>query len=343
MKIKIILNITLKSCLLLCVNSLYAQDVHFSNIEYAPMNLNPALVGVHAPFQAIVNYRTQWNSVGDPFKTFGASVDGQLNANNSRRNGIFAAGLNFINDKSGSLVSSNSANLSLAYHLMASRYTTLGIAIYGGYNQKTVNQPDGRWGKQYNGTSYDATIISGESFTNTSINALDAGTGFVYSFKNDRDNRRNIFKRELTTGVSVFHVNRPNDSFLGNTSKLPMRFTFFANALIDVTGGSILPAIYYQRQATANELMLGAFYKVELSQGARITGYTTGSSFSFGLFSRIKDAMILKLMYEYEQFSAGVSYDINVSSLRKASHYNGGFEFMLRYSLNDISLWKNRY
>jgi type IX secretion system PorP/SprF family membrane protein len=343
MKINFTLNRVLKSIALLLAGTTYGQDVHFSNIEYAPMTLNPALAGVHVPFQAIANYRSQWNSVGDPFKTFGVSADGQLNANNSRRNGIFAAGVNFLNDKSGPQVSSTSANLSLAYHLMASTNVTFGFAIYGGYAQKSINQPDGRWGKQYDGTSYNAALSSGENFTNTSINALDAGTGFVYSFKNDRDNRRNIFKREFTTGISVFHVNRPNDSFLGSSSKLPMRYTFFANALIDVTGGSILPGLYYQRQASANELMLGAFYKIELSKGARITGYTTGSAISFGLFGRYKDAMILKFMYEYEQFSAGFSYDINVSSLRKVSRYNGGFEFMLRYSLNDISLWKNRY
>ena len=52
-----------------------------------------------------------------------------------------------------------------------------------------------------------------------------------------------------------------------------------------------------------------------------------------GLFNRFKDAMVGKFMMEYDQFSAGFAYDINISGLTEVSRARGGFELFLRYSM----------
>ena len=49
--------------------------------------------------------------------------------------------------------------------------------------------------------------------------------------------------------------------------------------------------------------------------------------------SIISDALILSTRFDYGQFSLGFSYDLNVSSLKTASNYNGSFEFALQYLL----------
>ena len=60
----------------------------------------------------------------------------------------------------------------------------------------------------------------------------------------------------------------------------------------------------------------------------------------FGLWARISnkeesgiltDAIILSTRFDYNEFTLGFSYDVNVSDLRPASNNNGAFEFALAY------------
>ena len=102
-----------------CSLNALAQDVHFSQMPYSPLTLNPALAGANSPLQAIVNYRTQWRSVASPYKTIAASVDGRINENKRGKHGHIAYGLNFFNDQAGDArVSTTNVNVSLGlpYH-----------------------------------------------------------------------------------------------------------------------------------------------------------------------------------------------------------------------------------
>jgi hypothetical protein len=54
--------------------TVHAQDIHFSNTEYAPLILNPALAGANSPIQANMAYRTQWGQLGSSFRTAAATV-----------------------------------------------------------------------------------------------------------------------------------------------------------------------------------------------------------------------------------------------------------------------------
>ena len=64
-------------------------------------------------------------------------------------------------------------------------------------------------------------------------------------------------------------------------------------------------------------------------------------SFQAGLWTRISnkvsgvlsDAVILSTRFDYNKFGIGLSYDINVSSLRAASPANNSFEFSFIYNI----------
>ena len=51
----------------------------------------------------------------------------------------------------------------------------------------------------------------------------------------------------------------------------------------------------------------------------------------FGTFLRWDDAIIPVVKLDYNRFSLGFSYDMNISQLRTASQARGGFEFSLTY------------
>jgi type IX secretion system PorP/SprF family membrane protein len=283
---------------ILGIKNVHGQDVHFSQMEFSPLTLNPALAGANSPMQGIVNYRSQWKSVATPYKTLAASFDARLNEKKRDKKGIIAAGLNFFNDQSGDLkVVSNNVNINVAYHLMLNRNSTLGLGIYTGFGQRSINPNAGRWGSQYNGTSYDPTINVNiaDALGSSSFTYLDAGTGLLYTYKRNQGYMTQNNQFLFTYGMALYHVNRPNYSLISiESEKLFMRWSAFANADIGIpnTKGSILPGVYFQRQNTSMEILFGTYFKYILQDGSRYTMRKKPAAMYLGLFNRFRDAMV---------------------------------------------------
>jgi len=333
-------NQLLITLLLIGGNSLngLAQDVHFSQMPYSPLTLNPALAGANSPLQAIVNYRTQWRSVASPYKTIAASVDGRINENKRGKHGHIAYGLNFFNDQAGDArVATTNVNVSLGYHIILDRTSTLGAAVYGGFGQRSINSAAGKWGSQYNGMAYDATLSSGETFATSQFSYADVGAGLVYTYKEGDRYMTSNDQKSFNYGFAIYHLNKPKYSFLGAGAEeeLYMRWSIFANGNIGLGNSrwSIMPGVYYQRQKSAQELLIGTYFKCRLSEASRVTGMNKSSFLSLGLFYRNKDAMVAKAMLEWSDYSIGFAYDVNISSLTQVSNARGGVELFLRYNM----------
>jgi type IX secretion system PorP/SprF family membrane protein len=322
------------------------QDVHFSHFEYAPLTLNPALAGANSPMQGILNYRSQWNSVAVPYKTIAASFDMRFNEKKRDRKGIIAGGINFFNDQAGEMkVNTNNVNLNLAYHLIIDKNSTIGLGIYTGFGQRTIDPNSGRWGTQFDGLAYNSSLSSQESFNNATFSFLDAGTGILYTYKRNQGYSTQNNQLAINAGFAAYHVNQPGFSYLDqNTEKLMMRLSGFVNAEIGIqnTKGVVVPGIYFQRQGTSMEIFYGAYYKYRLSEGSTATGFTKPMALSLGLFNRFRDAMAAKIMFEFDQYSAGFAYDINISSLNTVSNARGGFELFLRFNMGDGGGFRSR-
>lgn len=322
-----------------CAVKVFGQDIHFSQMEFSPLTLNPALAGANSPMQGIVNYRSQWKSVAMPYKTIAASFDARFNENKRQKSGIIAGGINLFNDQSGDLkVNTNYANLSLAYHLLLDRTSTLGLGIYTGFGQRSINPSAGRWGSQYNGIEYDKAISSGETIGNQSFGFLDAGAGILYTYKRNQGYMTQNNQLAFNAGFAAYHVNRPGYSFVDqNAERLYVRWSGFVNSTIGLqnSNGVLLPGIYFQRQKTSMEILYGLYYQIMLDEGSKFTGYSRPMSIYLGLFNRYKDAMVGKFMFEWDQYAAGFAYDINISSLKEVSNTKGGFEIFLRFNMGD--------
>lgn len=318
-------------------SNVIAQDVHFSQMAYSPLNVNPALAGANSTIQGIVNYRSQWNSVAEPYQTIGASIDGRFNDGKRTKAGILAGGLSFFNDRAGDmLVTTNNVNLNLAYHLLLGQKSSLGIGIYGGFGQRSIDVADGRWGSQYDGTSYNTALPSNEVFNSPSFSYFDAGTGLVYTYKKNDGYMTQNNQRMINAGVAFYHVNNPHYSFIDNGSeKLFMRWSIFANAEIGIanTKGALLPGVYFNRQKSTMEILYGTYYRITLAEGSKITGFNKPFFLHLGLFHRWGDALVAKTTLQWSDISAGFAYDINISSLTQVSSARGGFEIFLRYNV----------
>lgn len=316
-----------------------SQDVHFSQWEYSPMTLNPALAGANSPMGASINYRNQWNKVGAAYQTIAASFDTRFNDQKRGKKGIIAGGINFYNDQSGlQRMATNIVTLNLAYHLIIDRQSTIGLGLYGAYGQRAFSSNGAQWMSQYDGYGYNASYASGEDFNSPTFKMFDVGAGMVYVYNMQGGYMTQNIRKKFNFGFTAFHLNRPNFSFIQNDNeRLAMRFTAFVNGDFGIknTRGILQPGLYYHRQAGHQEIMFGTNYGYILHEGSRATGFTRPITFYLGMYYRLKDAFVARAMFEYDLFSLGFAYDINLSDLTQVTKTVGGFELFMRYNFGN--------
>lgn len=313
-----------------------AQDIHFSQIKFSPLTINPSNAGLNGKYNAIVNYRSQWNSVADPFTTIGASFDMKF-GKASNNKGFLATGLNFFHDKAGNLnMTTSNINLSVAYHIRLNYSSTLGLGVQAGYAQRGLGSRDGLFGSQYDGTNLDPSISSGENFRRMNFGYLDAGGGLVYNHNSLTSGAFRSGGYKLTIGAAAYHLTQPEYSFLqGGSEDLSIRFSGFVEAEFALRNPrwAVMPAIYYQRQGTFQEIYGGTYIKYYITPPSHRTSLVNGFSIAYGPFYRFGDAFVNCLLIDYNGFALGISYDLNLSSLTQASKGRGGYEFMFRWTL----------
>lgn len=313
----------------------HSQDIHFSFAENNPLVLNPALAGANYVREATVNYRSQWSSLGDPYKTTTVGFQSRILKKRRNSGNTLALGVQFVNDRAGNPgIVSNSFSLVIADHVRLSRDSKLGVGLILGLGQRAIRQPGGQWASQYNGVSFDPSVGSGESFDNIDYRFADAGMGILYSYGRRGGTLAKSEDLLINSGFSVYHINRPMNSFFDDGSeRLPMRYSLFANAEIAIPGvdGAVMPGIYIHRQADFSELLMGGYYKFKLIADTRYTGFNKPLSLSVGLFGRIGDAAIAKMMLDWDQYSFGYAFDFNTSGLNPYSNGNGAHEVFLRF------------
>lgn len=324
----------------------YGQDVHFSFPEYTPLALNPALAGANYAMEGVVNYRNQWSSLGEPYKTLAASFHSRLPGKNKFQTNNFAVGLQFMNDKAGLPgIVSNSISLAVADHVMISRESKIGLGLNFGYVQRSINAADGQWASQYDGTGYNPSLPSGEFFSNPNFGILDVGAGLVYTYQHRQSTLAKSMDKFVSAGISVNHVNRPNNSFIeSGNDRLPLRYSAFANGEIALgsTDASVLPGVWYHRQAGFRELMIGSSLRYKIVPETRYTGFSKPLSLTIGLFGRLKDAFIARLVVDYDRYSFGYAFDFNTSGLNNYTNGRGSQELFLRFNLSDTQPLRTR-
>lgn len=313
----------------------FSQDIHFSQFYMAPLTQNPALAGANHNLQVLLHYKDQWKSITTPYKTIAASLDMKLNRKEMKK-GYWAGGINFYNDKSGdSKMQINQGSLNIAYHLPVSNYSTLGAGFMGGFVQRSINYSALQWGEQYDGTSYNAVLPSGESVSAESFTYADMGVGILWNYDNSTGTDKITDRHDLkaTFGFSVFHPQQNKFSFYKTGETLYMKYVLHGNMLIGLKGNdlALVPGFVFYRQEKAQEIFAGSLIRYQLKQDSQNSGYKDGTAFSLGAFMRTKDAIALAMLFEYAQYAIGISYDVNTSNLKTASNGKGGIEVSLRF------------
>jgi type IX secretion system PorP/SprF family membrane protein len=306
------------------------QDIHFSQAYASPLTLNPATTGnFKGQYRLICNYKDQWRNVSKTYKTVFASADFVL-FKKKKKGSYLGAGILFYNDKAGkSKMGTTLAGISLAYNVKLNKVNFLSAGLQSAFAQKGVKISGLKWDSQFDGSSYDPSLASGELISNEQITSVDFAAGILWNYIPDEKNR-------VTAGVSVFHVNKPNQSF-PKTNKDPIyqKIVLHADAQLKIGDKNLffIPIAMYSLQGKLQEINAGGMIKYGLGLDSKYTGANKTSAVSFGAFYRFRDALVILVNMDYKSaFTFGISYDINLSSLSIASKGRGGLELCLVYS-----------
>lgn len=339
---------------LTCVSS-YAQDVHFSQYTSSPMLLNPALTASWKDFQLIIQQKQQWQSV-KAYSTSGLSFEIKASRFNwdklDRMTALYkkklmkglAFGINVYSDKAGDAsMRTNNINLGIAYHARLDEYNALSMGIIGGIIQSSIAADQLRWNNQYGASGYDPTINSNENINGSRI-VPDFGTGLLWTYGKVSNTITSNSETNIHAGVSVMHLNRPNQTFLGGEDRLNMRLTFHSGASIGITNSnaSVCPSLLFMKQGKQTEVTAGMLFKFEMKESSKITGFIKGSTVVMGCYYRNKDAVIPYFGFEFSAYSFGFSYDINTSGMTRVTSGKGGIEISFRLANPKAFLYQNK-
>jgi type IX secretion system PorP/SprF family membrane protein len=307
--------------------SAIAQDVHFTQFNMSPLTINPAFTGMHnGLWRASAIYRNQWNSVTVPFTTTGVSIDAPLyRAVGS--NTYLSGGLNFFSDKSGDgNLMNNTIMGSVAYHkgFGYNDNKVLSVGMQAGYAQKSIDLSRLYFADEFKNGGYNLGTTS--EILNNKINSFLANLGVNWSHGVSE-------KFAYQIGAAAYNLNQPLETFQKRTPNsqvgLGMRINTQLGAIWNVTDRvSLSPAVLYQSQTNATELVAGSEVKYRVGdEDVR----SVASNVFLGGWTRTGDAVLITGGLEMKGFRFGVGYDLTSSKLKTASSGVGSFEVGLQY------------
>lgn len=302
------------SCALLA-SSLSAQDIHFSQFFNTPYALGPGNIGLFdGDYRVGGVFRQQWRSVTKPYRTFGIGGDA---ANIGGVEGL-GVGIWAYNDRAGDS-RLNTFQLSLGASWTekfgAARDQSLTGGLQLGLTSLSIDYNELSFDAQYNGFYYDPSLANNEGFNRDAFTHPDVHAGVVYRYTPS--------KRDLIqAGVSLFNITRPDVAFNGDRSTLDGRSALHVITRFPVSEKvDVQPMTQFMAQGKFRELLLGGSVRYIL-----LDRYTYLRTVQAGLYWRASDAGYVFVGSEYDDWTLGITYDINLSDLVPASRNRGGFE-----------------
>jgi type IX secretion system PorP/SprF family membrane protein len=316
-------------CLLLLFGVLsvsFGQDPIFSQYYAAPLQINPGFVGSSFAPRIGVAYRNQWSGFNNAYRTYAVSYEQSLEKLNS------GVGFALESDNAGNGIYKTSRFSAIyAYKLMVNKDLALKFGTEAGFHQTTLN-----WDKLIFSDDIDAKdgITTG---TNTEIRPdvlgktqLDLSAGLL------------LTNSKFWAGISLKHLNTPNDGFLfikdNLTQGLPIRYTLHAGTELIVNKGNklqppsfISPNFLFVSQGPYQQINVGTYAGIGSIFGGLWYRHTFANS----------DAAILLVGFKEGIFKVGLSYDITVSGL--SSRSGGTYEMTIGIMLDKDEVLQKKY
>lgn len=303
----------------------HAQDYQFSQFYANILYLNPAFAGSAHKNRVILHQRLQWPALDAKYTSSAISYDRYFSKANS---GI---GILYTNDMQGtSNISTNDIQFQYSYELHLTEKYSFRAGLQAGYVSRFINYSVLTFPDQYNVNGPTGNNTS-EPYGGEKKSYLDLSSGGVF------------YSEKLWVSLAYSHMNTPNQSFYGDNSPLPSKYSLtggykflisrntYANSLTAKGKSYIIPTAHYKTQGKSDQLDLGVY---------AILNHTMVGVWYRGIpiknYSKIinNESVVVLLGYKIKNFSIRYSYDFTVSKLTKAKT-GGAHELNITFLFGD--------
>lgn len=323
---------TLLLSIAICFCSLFvkAQDLHYSNYNYAPLYLNPANTGsFNGNIIVGASYRDQSRTfIGEAYQSTMVYADSPVSFILTEKLWL-GLGINLFADQVGDLgfgMSGAYGSAALHYSLDDDYTTVIGLGVqYGMIQRQISNAAAARWADELvagASSSEDQNLLNN---FNGSYGDLNMGINLKHRLSSSNT---------LEVGFSSMHINNPNFFFSGSqyTNTIQSRLNAYASIELQASNNfQITPAAYYTQYGNFKNIqlqvntktLLGGKGKKNKSKSPRLRSQ---SFLTLGMGYRFGDALQFFAGGIHKSWEFGLSYDLTTSS---ASNYNntvGGLE-----------------
>lgn len=319
--------IYLTYCFVLFALALAAQDIHYSQFDRSPLNLNPALTGLfNGDLRFTANIRDQWESVPVPYRSASGSFDTKL-LRKRMSNHVLGAGFLFNYDQAGDSKMqwlTMGGSVGYAHRLSESIWLSGGGLIE--YRQRSFSSESLTFDDQFLGDVFDPDRMSNEQITGQTIRFIDLSAGTNLRFQWGESNRLDI-------GSAVYHIGQPDQSFFDDVSaplnrrwNIQSRFQFSVQEQLAFRISGL-----FQKQGVYREIVYGLSGILDLDEHDR-----REKAVILGVWNRWQDAIIVEAGFKIQQLEIALSYDINISDFNAATNGQGGPELGLIYLITKV-------
>lgn len=302
------------------------QDIHFSQIFETSLLRNPALGGVFTGDVRVQSvYRSQWNTITDAYKT--GSLSGEYKIPTGGGNDYLTVGGQIVYDKAGTVNLSTTQfmpAINFSKSLSSERNMFLSAGLMAGIAQRRIDESKITTNSQYTGGVVIPGAATGEHFNRNNYSYFDGIVGLSFNAQLGENANNNLY-----LGAAYHHFNKAKNLGFYSNANLEMKPKWLASFGIrnNVNDYSFITLqADYSVQDNYTEIVGGALYSIKLDDPDNAE-----KIFHIGSYLRWSDAIIPAAKLEIRPLSIGISYDVNISPLKKASLGRGGFELSLTY------------
>lgn len=312
-----------------------SQDIHFSQVQKAPLYLNSGQTGIYDGDLRLTGlYRSQWYKIDHPFNSMQLSLDSKTNLFGR----LIGIGGLFLHDQSSSnYLTVNKMFLSLSHSFFYRNHQFV-VGLQPGFTLKSYDNSNITFGSQFdpNSKNFNPDLPSNEYDLSDNMQYFDLNAGIYW-----RSKIKNLLP---SAGVSLQHINRPTETFFSNSDnqRLPIKYSVHGSVEIPLTEKiGIEPLALYTATLTTNELLAGGIvHYFPPNWQETIREISIFSTVRVNPFKNV-DALVLGGSINILNIDIGLSYDLNISELRKASNYQGAYEISIVYITNRKRIKKN--
>lgn len=309
---------------------LEAQDPVFSQYFAAPLQTNPAFTGITQAPRVAVNYRHQYPNWPNAYATFAATYEHPIQKLNS------GLGLSLQTDSQGDgLYKVFQMSGVYGYTVRVNKYSGFKFGVEVGLRQTTLDWNRFVFGQDID--PIDGPNANGAANTETQPENLtkiepDISAGVLY------------YTPDFYVGLSVKHLNTPNESIIGTNEYLlngrAPRIVAHMGTQWHWDGKGrrgidkyVAPHLMFVKQGQLGQIHGGAV----VNMNNIFSGISYRHTFSN------PDALVILLGVRYNTLKFGYSYDITVSELATAPGGTGGtHELSLSLNLEKSNIFKQK-